>query len=169
MTGKNEHITEELVEQIAIVSYEAARIDNSDIPMPSWTGAGAITRYEMKQKVLGVLDSVVPVMIEQGWAPPVESTYANGLPGNHHAEEAVRYACEASVINNWTDQERLVWAQLATTYANLALAYEQRTANMIDGNRPTEIDFTGWPKEIVGRFSVQAIDIAKRLGMGETK
>jgi len=74
MTGKNEHITEELVEQIAIISYEQIRVRNSELPMPSWTGAGAMTRYQAKRDVLGVLKLVTPVLIEQGWAPPKEAT-----------------------------------------------------------------------------------------------
>ncbi|NQD40532.1 hypothetical protein [Glutamicibacter halophytocola] len=73
MSGKNEHITEQLVEQIAIISYEQVRIRNGELPMPSWTGAGAMTRYRAKQDVLEVLNLVVPVLIEQGWVPPVEA------------------------------------------------------------------------------------------------
>lgn len=94
----------------------------------------------------------------------------NGLPGNPHEEDAMNYSCEAADINSWaTAEERLVLAQQATAHAVLALAYEQRTANMIESNKPSEIDFTNWPKPLVGRFTAQAIEIAKRLGVGKTK
>jgi len=70
MTAKDNHITEDLVEQLAIIAYEQTRIQNGDIPIPSWTGAGAMTRYNIKNDVLGVLRITVPVLIEQGWKPP---------------------------------------------------------------------------------------------------
>ena len=72
MSADFKHITDELVEQIAIISYEGIRLKNCELPMPSWTGAGAMTRYQMKQDVIGVLTLVVPVLIEQGWTPPEE-------------------------------------------------------------------------------------------------
>lgn len=72
MSADCKPITDELVEQIAIISYEGIRLKNCELPMPSWTGAGAMTRYQMKQDVIGVLTLVVPVLIEQGWTPPAE-------------------------------------------------------------------------------------------------
>lgn len=73
MSADFKHITDELVEQIAIISYEQIRVRNSELPMPSWTGAGAMTRYQTKQDVSEVLKLVVPVLIEQGWTPPEET------------------------------------------------------------------------------------------------
>lgn len=72
MSKQSQNITEELVEQIAIISYEQIRLKNCEVPMPSWTGAGAMTRYQAKQDVIGVLAMVVPVLLEQGWTPPAE-------------------------------------------------------------------------------------------------
>ncbi|MGP4995527.1 hypothetical protein [Glutamicibacter ardleyensis] len=63
-------ITENLVEQVTVVAYEDVRNKNQDARMPSWAGAPAITRYEMKANVLGVLRMVIPVLVEQGWLPP---------------------------------------------------------------------------------------------------
>ena len=63
-------ITEDLVEQIAVIAYEDVRKKNQHARMPSWAGASEITRYEMKANALGVLRMVIPVLQEQGWMPP---------------------------------------------------------------------------------------------------
>lgn len=63
-------IHENLVEQIAVIAYEDVRKKNPHARMPSWAGATAITRYEMKANVLGVLRMVIPVFLEEGWLPP---------------------------------------------------------------------------------------------------
>lgn len=55
----------------------------------------------------------------------------NPLRGNPHIEDAMTYSCAASEIMAHEDQERALYAQQATTHATLALAYEQRTANLI--------------------------------------
>lgn len=73
MSKQSQNITEELVEQLAIIAYEGVRLKNCSESMPSWTGAGAMTRFQMKQEVLGVLTMVVPVLLEQGWMPPAEA------------------------------------------------------------------------------------------------
>lgn len=70
MSQQNEHITSDLVEQLAIVAYEHNRIQNGDLPMPGWTAAGAMTRFTMKNQVLAVLNMTIPVLIEQGWKAP---------------------------------------------------------------------------------------------------
>jgi len=222
MIAKPNHITEELVEQLAIISYEQHRIQNGDLPMPSWTGAGALSRYTMKEQAREALGMVVSVLLEQGWVPPLagnapesederitawhevashpafkecydrerplvdsmldrltelSDTSADtddtdkkqwgGLPGNPHEEDARRYSVEASEINAWDNEERLVLAHLATAHATLALAYEQRTANLMANNQPMNVDVSGWPKARFERFTAEIITIAKRLGQGK--
>ncbi|MGO2938878.1 MAG: hypothetical protein ACTICQ_15165 [Glutamicibacter arilaitensis] len=70
MTAPKSYITEDLVEQVAIVSYEQTRIQNGELPMPSWAGAGAFNRYQHKVDIDEALKLIVPVMIEQGWKAP---------------------------------------------------------------------------------------------------
>lgn len=53
------------------------------------------------------------------------------LPGNQSYEEAERFINEASERNNFPDAERAIIAKNGLTLATLALAYEQRTANLI--------------------------------------
>lgn len=50
---------------------------------------------------------------------------------NPHTGEAWRLNTEASLDNEWTEQQRLIIATRAQVEATLALAYEQRTANLI--------------------------------------
>lgn len=88
----------------------------------------------------------------------------NGLPGNHHAEQSVRYACEASASACWTTEERLILAQQAATYATLALAYEQRTANMMASNVPQEVDASGWSEAMRQALVETAREISERMG-----
>lgn len=50
---------------------------------------------------------------------------------NTATDEARRNLTESSLINEWTEEERLILATRAQAEATLALAYEQRTANLI--------------------------------------
>lgn len=50
---------------------------------------------------------------------------------NPHYEEAQRLSTEASLVNDWGLTERSIIAARAQAEATLALAYEQRTANLI--------------------------------------
>lgn len=50
---------------------------------------------------------------------------------NQHGPEASRALNESSLLAEWLPEERLVFAARAQAEATLALAYEQRTANMI--------------------------------------
>lgn len=80
------------------------------------------------------------------------------LPGNPHEEDAMMYSCEASEIQAHEDHERPILAQQATTHATLALAYEQRTANLI-----------AYVETFGGGIEYETIwaDIRARLGLGE--
>lgn len=50
---------------------------------------------------------------------------------NKYTEDAKRLDTESSLLNEWGFTEREILAARANTYATLALAYEQRTANLI--------------------------------------
>ncbi|GGJ56059.1 hypothetical protein [Glutamicibacter ardleyensis] len=52
------------------------------------------------------------------------------LPGNPYPEDASNFAVEASQRQAWPSAERVILAQQATTYATLALAYEQRLTTL---------------------------------------
>lgn len=64
-------ITENMVEQVAVVAYEDVRKRNQDERMPSWSGAPAIIQHEMKANALGILKLTLPILLEEGWTPPV--------------------------------------------------------------------------------------------------
>lgn len=69
----SKHITEDLVDQLAIVAYENIRLRSAEAPLPSWTALNAVARYQQKLQVVEVLNMVIPVLIEQGWAPPTQA------------------------------------------------------------------------------------------------
>lgn len=50
---------------------------------------------------------------------------------SEHYDDAKRLDTESSLLNEWGFTEREILATRANTYATLALAYEQRTANLI--------------------------------------
>ncbi|WP_426734403.1 hypothetical protein [Glutamicibacter sp. 2E12] len=66
---KETHVTEDLVEQLAIVSWEDIR-KRANAPLPSWEVAPADEKNQNRANVLAVLNMIVPVLIEQGWIPP---------------------------------------------------------------------------------------------------
>ena len=51
--------------------------------------------------------------------------------------------------------------------ATLALAFEQRTANLIETLRVGEVDMTGWPQLVCDNFHRTSQEIAERLGLSE--
>lgn len=53
------------------------------------------------------------------------------LSGNPHADQAMEYSAEASMINAWPTGERQILAMQAQAHATLTLGHEQRTANLI--------------------------------------
>lgn len=59
------------------------------------------------------------------------STTNAPIPGSEYADDAVRFAAEATLTNDWSSEDRLVLAEVAKAFAHLAVAYEQRTANLI--------------------------------------
>lgn len=73
------------------------------------------------------------------------------LPGNPYTERLV------------TDQQPRTSESLAT----LALAYEQRTANLIALMAMSPLDLTDWPQPAVDNFLTQNKNICTRLGLNE--
>ncbi|MGP5689750.1 hypothetical protein [Glutamicibacter ardleyensis] len=70
-------ITENMVEQVAVASYEDTRQKNQHVVlpsgarMPSWAGLSPMVKYETRASVLAALKLVIPVLLEEGWTPPV--------------------------------------------------------------------------------------------------
>lgn len=92
------------------------------------------------------------------------------MNGNPHAEDAARYINEASSLNNWVDSERVILAANGQALATLALAYEQRTANLIATLRVGAVDMTDWPQQVIDNFHRTSIEISQRMGIeGATK
>jgi hypothetical protein len=83
-----------------------------------------------------------------------------------NAAEASRMLSESSLINEWTEEERLIFATRAQAEATLALAYEQRTANLIAmWSKPsTSVGNVTWGigEETAGQFLQEIIE---RLGV----
>lgn len=65
---KETHVTESLVEQLAIVAWEDIR-ERTNTPLPSWEPGIPAVKDENRANVLAVLNMIVPVLIEQGWLP----------------------------------------------------------------------------------------------------
>lgn len=153
MTAKTNHITEDLVEQLAIIGYEQTRIQNGDLPMPSWTRVAAMTRFTAKNEALAVLNMVVPVLIELGWKPPTVAQpelKANSKPDqdfegeytpsteavraifSHHRDAGME-AFNTGLFNRWFDRVR---AQAkAEALEELANAFQYKAWHeLIKGN-----------------------------------
>lgn len=75
----------------------------------------------------------------------------SNLPGNPHA----------AALNAHRDRGNTL---TPTVEATLALAFEQRTANLIALQSVGITDLTDWPATHVEAWSERAIDIATRLG-----
>lgn len=89
----------------------------------------------------------------------------SNLPGNPHEEDTMVYSVEASQIQAHEDHERLILAQQATTHATLALAYEQRTANLIAV--ATAVSDNGVYHLDPAQIGAAQEQIASRLGLGD--
>lgn len=50
---------------------------------------------------------------------------------NEHYNEATRNLTEATEIASWNAEDRLIMATIGAGHATVALAHEQRTANLI--------------------------------------
>lgn len=82
----------------------------------------------------------------------------SALPGNEYAPTAGDFTAEACQIQAWEVAERAVIAANAQTMATLALAHEQRTANLIA--YVDKIDDTSAAIPVVN-------EIKSRLGLNE--
>lgn len=90
------------------------------------------------------------------------------LPGNPHYESADSLANHAHGLDE-LDANGL--SGLANAEATLALAYEQRTANLIAVLNMSPVDMTDWPKQAAKNFFELNRTITQRLGMrnGDTQ
>ena len=82
----------------------------------------------------------------------------SNLPGNPHMDDAMNYSCAASEIMAHEDHERGILAQQATTYATLALAYEQRTATLVQALLSDSLVTDG-------KYDEMQAEVRKRLGL----
>ena len=88
----------------------------------------------------------------------------SNMNGNPHYEDAARYVNEASSLHDWPDTERPIIAANAQALSTLALAYEQRTANLIATLRVGAVDMTDWPQPVIDNFHRTSQEIAQRMG-----
>lgn len=81
-----------------------------------------------------------------------------------HGAEASRALNESSLLNEWTAEERLIFATRAQAEATLAVAYEQRTTNLIAAfGQLGDGDDTSYLGDII-KGKALAREIAARLG-----
>lgn len=86
------------------------------------------------------------------------------LPGNTFAANAADSMNAARIAGIPGENEAQFLLQEAQIEATLALAYEQRTANLIALQSVGVTDVTDWPATHVAAWSERAIDITTRLG-----
>jgi len=84
------------------------------------------------------------------------------LPGNPYADDGMQYTAQASEHNAWNYEDRLIMATMANSFATLALAHEQRTANLIALWTEPNADITPMGGINYGNIAEQ---IKERLGL----
>lgn len=68
------------------------------------------------------------------------------------------------------DAQHIVGHIEANTQVTLALAYEQRTANLIATLQVGAVDMTDWPQQVIDNFHRTSIEVSQRMGIeGATK
>lgn len=88
----------------------------------------------------------------------------NNMHGNPHAELAEE---DIEYPGAWDELEAVTALLQTNARATLALAYEQRTANLIALLAVAGTDMTDWPKQIVDAWTERAEDIGARVGYNE--
>jgi hypothetical protein len=86
---------------------------------------------------------------------------------NQHYKEAERLSAESSLIHEWPATERAAQAGRGQIEATLALAYEQRTANLIAYERS---QWEAWRRDEltdvgVAQWRKAAEQVNERLGL----
>lgn len=66
------HITTELVEQLAREAHEAFRDRMGAHESPSWDGESPISKHHGREAVLGALNLLLPALQAHGWLPPAK-------------------------------------------------------------------------------------------------
>ena len=100
----------------------------------------------------------------------------NGMDGNPHVFTGSQIATpdtinEGFIAEEGISFETVILSELTrNTEATLALAYEQRTANLIATLRVGAVDMTDWPQQVIDNFHRTSIEISQRMGIeGATK
>lgn len=92
------------------------------------------------------------------------------LPGNPHVFEGPQIASPETIENDFIGEEgvtaeTMILSELTrNTEATLALAYEQRTANLLK-----VLELQGRMHDAQQAFNLSAFDVAERLGLGDNK
>lgn len=93
------------------------------------------------------------------------------MNGNPHYSGSLQFSGWARNGRKPTDPdltpEAAAFREYALTQATLALAYEQRTANLIAVMAMSPLDLTDWPQPAVSSFLTQNNNIMTRLGLNE--
>lgn len=95
------------------------------------------------------------------------------MNGNPHVFNGPQIATpdtinEGFIAEEGVSFETVILSELArNTEATLALAYEQRTANLIATLRVGAVDMTDWPQPAISNFLTQNNNIMTRLGLNE--
>lgn len=82
------------------------------------------------------------------------------LTGNPYEGDADMYAVEACLRASWDEEERVILAGLSAAHSTMALAFEQRTANLI-----ALLDHTRTQDSVMALKEV----VWERLGLCERK
>lgn len=85
----------------------------------------------------------------------------SNLPGNPYAELA---EADIEYPGAWNELEAVTALLQTSARATLALAYEQRTANLLK-----VLELQGRMHDAQQAFNLSAFDVAERLGLGDTK
>lgn len=91
----------------------------------------------------------------------------NNMNGNPHAQPAVNRRDQIiDVFIRGGDSTVKNTLALAHLEATLALAYEQRTANLIATLSVGAVDMSDWPQQVIDNFSRTSEEISARMGYG---
>lgn len=85
----------------------------------------------------------------------------SNLPGeNYHAAKSLEIHNRVAIANGMATHQAMYDMACAQNLATLALAYEQRTANLLK-----VLELQGRMHDVQQAFNLSAFDVAERLGM----
>lgn len=88
----------------------------------------------------------------------------SNLPGNPHAENVELVLLQTVLSSDDSGTQTIESLLMDNANATLALAYEQRTANLLK-----VLELQGRMHDAQQAFNLSAFDVAERLGMEATK